>query len=257
MTAVCFTCCQKDTDNGENGENNQENPGTTNIIPNAVTDIDGNAYDAVKIGDQVWMAQNLHTTRYADGTSIPLGIEESTETPYRYVPGNPANTDEENMSNVVSYGYLYNWPAVMHGGSSSESNPSGVQGICPNGWHVPSDAEWTQLIDYIKAHPNYYPSDNNNYIAKAMAATWGWESSSGPMTPGNDMGNNNSTGFSALPAGFFDNGPGAFKQIADFWCSTETSDEKAHKRDMAFDQPGLYYGSNYKNCGLSVRCVHD
>ena len=102
-----------------------------------VTDIDGNVYKTVKLGNQVWMAQNLRTTRYADGRKIPLGTRESFDVAYRYYPNN-------NRANVSKYGYLYNWPAVMNGSLSSSANPSGVQGICPDGWHVPSDAEWTE-----------------------------------------------------------------------------------------------------------------
>ena len=107
------------------------------IIPRAVKDIDGNAYDGVRIGEQVWMASNLKTTRYADGTEIPSGDPDihSSSNPYRYVPGGDA-------SNVKRLGYLYNWPAVVHGSSQSNESPSGVQGICPDGWHVPSNAEW-------------------------------------------------------------------------------------------------------------------
>ena len=77
------------------------------------------------------------------------------------------------MINVPAYGYLYNWAAVMHGAESSEANPSGVQGICPKGWHVPSDKEWTQLTDYMKTRPEYMSSGNREYLAKALAATWG------------------------------------------------------------------------------------
>jgi len=74
------------------------------------------------------------------------------------------------MENVARYGYLYNWPAVMHGASSSEANPSGVQGICPNGCHVPSDAEWLELFDYMRTQPAYI-SGGVGHLSKALAAT--------------------------------------------------------------------------------------
>ena len=106
--------------------------------PNAtiVTDYDGNNYSTVLIGTQCWMAENLRTTHYANGVIIPMVNSTYGETtdPYCYEPNN-------NGSNVSTYGYLYNWHAVMHGESSSNANPSGVQGVCPTGWHVPSDAE--------------------------------------------------------------------------------------------------------------------
>ncbi|MBR4535035.1 MAG: hypothetical protein IKO62_00075 [Bacteroidales bacterium] len=117
---------------------------TTSNCPSTVTDYDGNIYYTVQIGSQCWMKQNLRTTHYANGASIALGSSTSTTTAYRYYPNN-------NSSNVSTYGYLYNWPAVMHGASSSSSNPSGVQCICPNGWHVPSDAEWVQLTNYVRS----------------------------------------------------------------------------------------------------------
>ena len=110
---------------------------TTDGPSQPVTDIDGNVYKTVKLGNQVWMAENLRTTRYADGRKIPLGTTESFDVAYRYYP-------DDNSANVADYGYLYNWPAVMNGSASSSANPSGVQGICPDGWHVPSNAEWTE-----------------------------------------------------------------------------------------------------------------
>lgn len=86
-----------------------------------IKDYDGNKYDAVKIGNQVWIASNLKTEHYADGSEIPMAGEDtfSRTEPYRYCP-------DGNHQNVNDYGYLYNWPAVMHGAFSSENNPSKV-----------------------------------------------------------------------------------------------------------------------------------
>ena len=170
-----------------------------------VKDIDGNVYKTVKIGNQVWMAENLRTTRYANGESIPLGTSSSTITSYRYNPNDNAN-------NVFTYGYLYNWPAVMHGSSSSSKNPSGVQGVCPDGWHVPSDAEWTELTDYVGSQSEYCchvssqrsqsdfrcGGDREN-IAKALASTKGWKTDNESCAVGNNPSANNAPGFSALP----------------------------------------------------------
>ena len=115
--------------------------GTTTLM-----DYDGNIYKTVQIGQQCWMKENLRTTKYADGISIALGSIPSTTIAYRYYPDN-------NSSNVNTYGYLYNWKAVMRNSSSSDANPSGVQGICPTGWHVPSDEEWKQLTNYVSSQP--------------------------------------------------------------------------------------------------------
>ena len=99
-----------------------------------ITDFDNNIYNTVQIGNQCWMRENLRTTHYANGDTILEGGELLSESqPYRYTPHNDVNT-------ISTYGYRYNWNAVMHGANSSETNPSGVQGICPDGWHVPSIA---------------------------------------------------------------------------------------------------------------------
>ncbi|MBR6063223.1 MAG: fibrobacter succinogenes major paralogous domain-containing protein [Bacteroidales bacterium] len=254
--AMLLTSCKKEEVNDNGNNSNTENPGgggsgsDDHVIPNAVSDIDGNCYDAVQIGNQVWMAENLRTTRYADGTTIPLGTEKSEITPYRYNPNNDAN-------NVPTYGYLYNWPAVMHGDSSSSANPSGVQGICPNGWHVPSSAEWIQLTNYVGSQPQYQCNNNSINIAKALASTTGWSSSSETCTVGNNPSTNNATGFSALPAGTYGlGGYYDFGYYAYFWSATEIGDY-AYYRFLRYYGADVYWSLNYKFNGFSVRCVRD
>ena len=162
------------------------------------------------------------------------------------------------MVNVASYGYLYNWPAVMHGVSSSESNPSGVQGICPTGWHVPSDAEWTELTNYMKTQPAYMASGNADHLAKALAATWGWNGSSETDAPGNDPTTNNATGFSALPAGFYAGcNYNGFGYDAYFWSATEYNDDNAYYRYLGYGSADVGGNNDDKNAGFSVRCVRD
>lgn len=218
------------------------------IIKDAVTDIDGNVYDAVQIGTQVWMASNLKTTRYADGTAIIDGETESSDSvAYRYAPAN-------NGAYVRNYGYLYNWAAVMHGEHFSNEVPSGVQGICPNGWHVPSNAEWKVMVDYIKKDEDYMGVSMS--AAKALAAPYGWSESTIYKSPGRDLLKNNSTGFSALPAGYFvfgnynDQGDYAY-----FWTTMRSADYFGGGRSIGYDSPeagahecSLFYG-------LSVRCI--
>ncbi len=237
--------------------NNQEYPSTAHVIRKAVADIDGNIYDAVQIGNKVWMAENLRTTRYADGTAIPKGNSTSTSTIYRYAP-------DANEGYVPSYGYLYNWPAVMHGSSSSSANPSGVQGICPQGWHVPSDAEWEQLSNYVSSQSQYvciHSGVNGN--AKALAATWGWKeyhSSSydyNPCNVGCGIYDNNATGFSTLPAGKYPYNSFSFGEGACFWTATAKDNEKAMTYQLEYDYNCLDDGWRTKDAGCSVRCVRD
>ena len=216
-----------------------------------VTDIDNNTYNTVQIGNQCWMKENLRTMRYANGTSIPLGTSTSTITSYRYNPNNNAN-------NVPTYGYLYNWPAVMHGASSSSSNPSGVQGICPNGWHVPSDAEWTQLTNFVSSQSQYQCGSSSSNIAKALASTKGWNSSTNNCAVGNNSSTNNATGFSALPAGYYTYGLyDDFGYCANFWSATEYGNYDAYGRYLDCDYAYVYRNFSSKNFGFSVRCVRD
>ena len=217
-----------------------------------VTDVDGNVYNTVQIGDQCWMRENLRTTKYSDGTAIALGSSTSTSTSTAY-RSNP----NDNAAHVPTYGCLYNWKAVMRNSSSSSANPSGVQGVCPAGWHVPSDAEWTQLTDYVSSQSQYQCGGSSTSIAKALASTTGWRSSSETCAVGNNPSGNNATGFSALPAGFYDGSQHYdFGYSAYFWSSTEYYDH-AYFHDLG--RSGAYVSiSNFsKYYGLSVRCLKD
>jgi len=214
-------------------------------------DYDGNEYRTVKIGKQVWMAENLRTTHYADGTSIAHGSGTSTTTGYWYYP-------DGNSSYKSKYGLLYNWKAVMRNSSSSSSKPSGVQGICPTGWHVPSDAEWTQLTDYVSSQSRYCCDGEEDHIAKALASTTGWESSSDDCAVGNHPSSNNATGFSALPAGYcYGSSVSNVGNNAVFWSATSSSGNYAWSRYFNYNYEGVYRDSNGKYNGFSVRCLRD
>lgn len=223
-----------------------------------VTDIDGNTYNTVQIGKQCWMRENLRTTRYADGTTIPMGSASSYSTSYRYYVNNDATT-------VSTYGYLYNWCAVMHGARSSKSNPSGVQGVCPDGWHVPSNAEWTQLTNYVSSQSQYQCNGSSAYIAKALASTTGWNSSTNTCAVGNNPSANNSTGFSALPAGNYHGYDGDFGYYAYFWSATEGFEFVSCYRYLYCGNAYVDWISHFEGmvksqgnfAGFSVRCVRD
>lgn len=259
---LLFISCNREVinNNGNTEEGNQEEPSLDHYLPDAVVDIDGNSYDAVRIGDQVWMAENLRTTRYADGTTIPLSTLGSSTEPGRYAPGN-GSSNEENEINVARYGYLYNWPAVMHGEDPSSAVPSGVQGICPNGWHVPSEAEWTELTNYLSSQSQYQCDSNKNNVAKSLAAMTDWKSSTKHCAVGNDLSANNATDFSALPAGgyFFGTptqwsftgnqhfGSATYFRHTSSSCMFTLDSYEATVRTACYEASG----------GFSVRCLRD
>lgn len=225
---------------------NQPCPGAA-----TVTDIDNNIYNTVQIGNQCWMKENLRATHYTNGISIPLGSNTSTSTGYRYYPDN-------NSSNVNTYGYLYNWKAVMNNSSSSSSNPSGVQGICPTGWHVPSFSEWVQLANYVGSQSQFVCNNDNSYIAKALASSSLWETDLDNVVCaiGNNPSANNATGFSAIPAGYYSGFLCYIGYDTYFWSSTYNV-AGADNFYLSYNSP--YWGTIDDNIsyGLSVRCLRD
>lgn len=207
-----------------------------------VTDVDSNVYLAVQIGNQCWMKENLRTTRYTDSTEIALGTSSSTNRAYRYYPNNDEAT-------VQTYGYLYNWKAVTG---------ENAQNICPTGWHVPSDAEWTELKEYMGSRSDLYFGNNTENIAKALASDMEWNSSTTNFSIGKEMNLNNATGFTALPAGSNNNGSSnQFGQYATFWSSTEANSTKAYMNSLFFSQSKMSRNSVNKYYSLSIRCLRD
>ncbi|MCR4827246.1 MAG: T9SS type A sorting domain-containing protein, partial [Bacteroidales bacterium] len=214
-----------------------------------LTDVDDNVYNTIQIGGQCWMRENLKVTKYADGTVLALGATSSATIPYRKYPYNDS-------TNVSLYGYLYNWPAVMRGVSSSDATPSGVQGICPSGWHLPSDAEWAQLADYVGSQSEYLCGNNSTSIAKALAAATEWRRGWNYCSVGENVNSNNATGFGALPAG---NGGSTFGEHAWFWSSTESSEDYVWVRDVDYHHASFDRTDNvsHKYSNFSVRCLRD
>ncbi len=210
-------------------------------------DRDDNQYYTIQIGEQKWMAENLRATRFANGIEISLGTSISSTEPYRYYP----NGDE---ANAAGYGYLYNWTAVMNGENSSNANPSGVQGICPNGWHVPSNAEWTQLTNYVGSE--YACGGDSNQITKALSANTGWITYSNPCAPGDNQNLNNASGFNALTAGHFSGSYGAFGEGPYFWTATENDESRAQCLTWNYSTREVQVsGGNDKYSSFSIRCV--
>jgi uncharacterized protein (TIGR02145 family) len=225
-------------------------------------DGDGNHYGVVTIGEQVWIAENLKTTRDAAGNNI---------TRYCY---------ENNTTTCELYGGLYTWATVMNGAGSSSNNPSGVQGICPDGWHVPSHHEWTQLEQYIC---NALGNSNCETQFPYDHTTWGWRGTNegnalkscrqvnSPLggdcnTSEHPRWNSHSThhgfdefGFSALPGGgrYTSGGFGKIGYFGYWWSSTEHTSTGAWSRGMSYYYGDVYRYSGYKPLGFSVRCLRD
>jgi uncharacterized protein (TIGR02145 family) len=223
----------------------------------SVSDIDGNVYKTVAIGNQLWMVENLKTTRYSDGTAIPLvnanpAWEALTPSCKAYCWYN------DDIFNKDKFGALYTWSAAMNGVDSSNKTPSGVQGVCPSGWHLPSDEEWQILANYLIYNGHSFTNTGIG-IGKSMAATIGWTTFPSAGTVGNDQKSNNSSGFSALPGGsrLYN---GTFNQAGcsgNWWRSTEYSSSLAYFRYICYSNSRMYSGTNNKQNGLSVRCLRD
>ena len=203
---------------------------------------DGNAYKTVKIGNQIWLAENL---KYLPSVVGPgTGSE---RTPYYYVYGYDGTnvTDAKATSNYTTYGVLYNWPAAMAGSASSNANPSGVQGVCPAGWHLPSNAEWTELTDYL----------GGSSVAGGKLKETGTTHWASPNT-----GATNETGFTALPGGGrYYNGFFSIGNEGVWWSATRyyTSSFEAWRWDMYYNEGYVSRGNGAKGVGFSVRCVRD
>ena len=221
-----------------------------------VTDFDGNTYNTVKIGNQWWMVENLKVTHYPDGTPIPLVEDNSawdalgyTDKAYCFYNNSSANGD--------TYGALYTWAAAMNGAASSGNNPSGVQGACPDGWHLPSDAEYKELEMYLgmsqsEADNSGWRGTNEGSKLAGNEALW----TNGTLDSNAEFG---TSGFTALPGGYRDLN-GTFTNLghsAYFWGATEGGNSDAWSRGLNYDRSDVYRGYGYKYYGFSVRCTKD
>ena len=213
----------------------------------SVTDIDGNVYQTVKIGNQVWIVENLRTTKYNDGTPIPL-VTDTTAWKALTTPGYCYYNNTTHADSIKKYGALYNWYAVD------------TKKIAPKGWHVPTDAEWTILENYLIANGyNWDGTRMENKIAKSMATKTDWQTHTNSGAIGNDLSKNNRSGFSALPGGYRDN-HGVFLNFGNhgyWWSATEFGASDAFYRHLFFGSVLLLRFSHVKSCGFSVRLLRD
>ena len=178
---------------------------------------------------------------------------------------------------MSSYGYLYNWVAMLGGASSSDAVPSGIQGVCPTGWHVPSSGEWNALFNYVSGQNEYLCDDNNNNIAKALASTTGWTlQNDDPCKVGYNQNSNNANGFNAVPTGRFTgyafypdyNSFGDFGKVAYFWSTSLYNYNNSYVPyyiALSYDDSeyveaivnGYGQGWPFPDHAVSVRCLRD
>lgn len=214
---------------------------------------DGKTYGYKIIGSQIWMCENL---AYLPAVS-PSDQGSITEKHYYVYDYQGTNVGEAKArDHYTTYGVLYNWPAAMNGAASSKTVPSGVPGACPPGWHLPSDAEWTVLTDFLTSN-GYGFGGSGEDIGKSLASTSGWTSWQTMNSIGNTQQDNNASGFSALPGGRRDEFRGQFDYVggyAYFWSSTSGESTRAWTRGLAY-QFDAVYRYTYGEDGLSVRCI--
>jgi uncharacterized protein (TIGR02145 family) len=208
-----------------------KNPEAPQPVIGTFSDTDGNVYHAVSIGTQVWMVENLKTTRFNDGAAIPLvtdsGAWSALATPGYCWYGNDSATNKD------VYGALYNWFAVNSGK------------LAPAGWHVPTDSEWTVLTNYLGG-----ASVAGGPLKEAGTAHWAFPNS----------GATNASGFTALPGGYR-NPNGAFFYLGHdgyWWSSTVYDSADSWYRGMSYYGAANVGRQSYDNVyGLSVRCVRN
>jgi len=226
--------CKKDDDDNPSNMTNGKTLAVfnTKLTYGTMTDQDGNTYKTIKIGTQIWMAENLRTTKYNDGTAITLVTNNTlwgklnTEAYCNY--NNTTNTDT-----IATYGRLYNWYAVNTGK------------IAPKGWHVPTDSEWTNLTTFLG-------SDSLVGVKLKETGIKHWR------TPNNTCADN-SSGFTAIPGGFHHN-YGAFINIGyygNWWSTTEVDTGYAWIRVMGFSSSSVFRDGGSKHTGFSLRCLRD
>ena len=240
-------------------ENEKENKPTNNNINwgDGVTDIDGNIYKSVIIGDQEWMAKNLKTTHYADGTEITLVESTSSWDALGYDDKAYCYYNNNENSEASTYGALYTWAAAMNGAASTHNNPSGVQGVCPSGWHLPSDNEWKKLEMYLgisQADADYSGHRGTNEGSKLAGNLSLW--SDGLLENDAAFG---TFGFNVLPGGGrrYNGSFGHLGDNANFWSATEHSSSDAWGRHLYHNYSSVHRYNDIKADGFSVRCVKD
>ena len=233
------------------------------ILPDSVMDVDYNLYSQVKIGKQIWLGESLRCTHYANGLPID-NLDTTVSARYAFPFGQ--------VDSIQKYGILYNW-AAARGLNDSVVKADRVQGICPQGFHLPSDEDWHELVYFVS---NCSSTKVKTSVAKSLAAHDScWRDSKIPNTPGyvedSHADTNNTSLFAAIPVGncIEKNGVVRFYNFscgASFWSSTPYSYHAGDKKLTNPNAYGRYIGYNdvvanktvsNKKAFFSIRCVKD
>lgn len=206
-----------------------------------ISDIDGNRYKIVSINDQVWMAENLKTSKYNDGTTIQLATDNSvwnelTSGAYCWYENDSAKYEKK-------FGKLYNW-YIMNDDK-----------ICPEGWHVPSDEEWQKLEMYLGMIQNEANQSGNRGEAENIGGKMKESGTMQWLSPNN--GANNESGFSGIPGGSRNDSFGFIDEQGYWWSSTELYSSSAFYRNLISDKAYVFRQATEKRIGMSIRCVQD
>lgn len=205
---------------------------TPNPVPlTPIIDFDGNVYDTVKIGSQLWLKQNLNTSHYRNGDPIPKVTDQAAW--YALTTGAYCYYDNDSATYASIYGKLYNWYAV-----------NDARGIGPKGFHVPSDAEWTTLTTGLGGN-----AVAGNAMKETGTTRW--------LTP--NTGATNSSGFTGLPGGFryFNGGFSSIGSKGYWWITTEFNAPTAWDYYLNNNDGLSNKDYNFKQHGFSVRCLKD
>jgi uncharacterized protein (TIGR02145 family) len=211
----------------------------------ALKDADGNEYQTVKIGSQTWMAEHLRTTRYTDGAAIPQ-IQDKSAWANRATPAFCYYNGMSDPDSIKRFGALYNWHAIN------------TKKLAPEGWRVPSEADWMALQNYLIGNGfNFDGTNSGNKIGKSMASMTDWAASTKAGAVGNDQSKNNKSGFGAVPTGFRDQG-GNFTSMGtrSIMHATNTKENTfGYFADVDANSETLRYSDDWMSMGFLVRLV--
>ena len=237
-----------------------------NVCPNVptVTDHEGNVYNTVQIGNQCWTRENMRCKTTPKNPNVSVSTANSygptsSYAPYIYTLG---RTDSVWIN---YYGYSYNWPAAMDTAATEVVKMSFVnrRGICPEGWHIPSSAEWDSLFAYVRTQDEFLCNNSTSYIVPSLADKYSWEHYNSTCVPSYNSSENNATGFTSVAAGYFNNSYSSqVGRYVYYWTSTTYSTNNisdpynyAYYNQMSFTNSSIDRDYSSKSWGYSVRCV--